>query len=79
MCHFYIIVLTTRAPLSQRYLQRVMKPILMAGLLSVAACGRDASQNRGAESGGTLVVATAEDPGTSRGSAGKRVWNVLRF
>ena len=23
--------------------------------------------------------ATAEDPGTSRGSAGKRVWNVLRF
>jgi hypothetical protein len=23
--------------------------------------------------------ATADDPGTSRGSAGKRVWNVLRF
>ena len=22
---------------------------------------------------------TADDPGTSRGSAGKRVWNVLRF
>jgi len=22
---------------------------------------------------------TADDPGTSRGSAGKRVWSVLRF
>ena len=28
---------------------------------------------------GDGVHTVAEDPGTSRGSAGKRVWNVLRF
>src|SRR3954469_4723609 len=64
MCHFSIMVLTTRGRPRGRYLQRVIKYVLFAGVLSLAACARDASRPRGADTGVTLVIATEQDPGT---------------
>ena len=48
----------------ERYLHTVSKYSFFAALLVVAACAGDSARNQDADTGGTLVIATNQDPGT---------------
>jgi peptide/nickel transport system substrate-binding protein len=56
--------IAARATLCRRYLHSVKRFVPIAAALVVVACGEGASRNGAGETGGTLVIASTQDPET---------------